>query len=170
MDIVVEPVSVAKSAQSAGSASDANSAPPASGNLKRFSVTDVFDVKKDSGTALIHLYRGEMARAIRYRVRLDQTSNWAITIAAGMSVLSLNSDAIPHWFHFAIVIFVTLLMIMEARRFRIFSLAQHRTHLLERGFFGVVLKGRDSVSRDWELELSRSLDHPRCVACLRASC
>ncbi len=38
-------------------------------------------------TAMVHLYRGELAEATAWRGRIDTTSNWAIVMSATTLVL-----------------------------------------------------------------------------------
>ena len=49
----------------------------------------------DKGTGLgsvaAHLYRGEMDRAVDWRGRLDNTTNWAVTVIGG--ILATRSRA-----------------------------------------------------------------------------
>ena len=48
--------------------------------------------------SLSHYYRGELARMMSWRDRLDRTTNWAITGAGAMLSVSLSSpSASPCW-------------------------------------------------------------------------
>jgi uncharacterized membrane protein len=93
--------------------------------------------------ALIHLYRGEMGRQAQYRLRLDTSTNWSITVAAGMTVFSLGNDTIPHYFFGVILIFLCVFLLFEARRYGYYMAVKQRVRQLECGFFGRVLLGSD---------------------------
>src|SRR5258708_3601677 len=67
----------------------------------------------DYNNAIIHLYRGELGRQVTYRTRLDTTTNWAVTTAAGLTILSLGNSQIPHYFHLLIAFFLLLFCVME---------------------------------------------------------
>ncbi|CAF1126718.1 unnamed protein product [Didymodactylos carnosus] len=91
--------------------------------------------------ALIHLYRGELGRQVAYRIRLDTTTNWAVTTTAGLTVLSLGQQQIPHYFHSLIAFFLVLFCIIESRRYSYYAVIQYRVHQLEKGFYGQYIVG-----------------------------
>jgi len=120
----------------------------------------------DYSTALVHLYRGELARQTTYRQRLDQTTNWAITISATMTGFSLSNVQIEHYVHFLILFFIFVFLIIEARRYRYYITSQSRVRLLETGFYsGIILAGcapsTAIVNRyeNWEKKLMITYDH-----------
>ena len=41
-------------------------------------------------TAVVHLYRGELHRANAWRLRLDNTTNWAVLTTAGLLTFSFG--------------------------------------------------------------------------------
>ena len=47
-------------------------------------------------TLLSHYYRGEMARMMSWRDRIDRTTNWAIGAVAAMLSVSLSSPTAHH--------------------------------------------------------------------------
>ena len=58
--------------------------------------------------ALSHYYRGEMARMMSWRDRLDRTTNWAITGVGAMLSLSLSSPQSHH----GVLLFAMLLVFL----------------------------------------------------------
>ncbi|MBM2850014.1 MAG: Integral rane protein-like (modular protein), partial [Anaerolineales bacterium] len=56
-------------------------------------------------TAMVHFYRGEVQRSNTWRLRLDNTTNWAV-IAAGAAISFTLSDPAHHY---GVIILDTLL-------------------------------------------------------------
>ena len=48
-----------------------------------------------SETVLMHLYRGELGRVAVYRVRLDNTTNWAIGVTVAVITFVLGNHEAP---------------------------------------------------------------------------
>jgi uncharacterized membrane protein len=86
-------------------------------------------------TAMVHFYRGEIQRSNTWRMRLDNTTNWAV-VAAGAAISFALSD--PNH-HYGVIILdtllVTLFLWIEARRYRYYELWSHRVRLMETDFF-----------------------------------
>lgn len=111
-----------------------------------------------SETAIIHLYRGELARMTAYRVRLDTTTNWAIGTNAAIISLGLGGRDTPHLLFAVAVILNLAFLAMEARRFRGFELIRQRVRLLETGFFAPALGS--APNPDWQRQMADSLTTP----------
>lgn len=112
---------------------------------------------KDHTTALIHLYRGEVARMSVYRTRLDTTTNWAVGTSAAMVSFALGNPQVPH-FVFLLALALDLIFLwMEARRYRYYELVRYRVRLMEMGFYGQVLGG---PAGDWDRKVQQSLASP----------
>lgn len=45
---------------------------------------EIVDESGELGSAMAHLYRGEMDRMTTWRQRLDQTTYWAVTVMAAI--------------------------------------------------------------------------------------
>ncbi len=59
-----------------------------------------------------------------------------------MTGFSLSQQNISHWFHFVLVVFLLIIMLVEARRYRYYVVSQNRVRLLEMGFYAdVILSG-----------------------------
>lgn len=97
-------------------------------------------------SALVHLYRGQLARADAWRTRLDTTSNWAIITTMGL--LSFAFGGAEHSYHALLVgmVMVTHFLLVEARRYRVFDLWNARVRMIEENFYGPILT-RDLASK-----------------------
>jgi len=134
----------------------ANSAPT-------FSLVEKLHDMKPSeyATGLIHLYRAEMQRLTVYRTRLDMTTNWCVTTVAGLTVLTLGNSSIAHWFHFMILFFVLIFLILEARRYSFYRVSRFRVRMLEKGFYGRVMTGKGYALDHWDTLMWSSYNHPQ---------
>jgi len=114
---------------------------------------------RDTTNAIIHFYRGELARMTAYRVRLDTTTNWAVGSTAAIVTFGLGSSQLPHSV-FALAFFLDAIFVwMEAQRFRSYEIIRRRVRLLESGFYAGVLDGQ-SADPEWRRQLARSLREP----------
>lgn len=117
---------------------------------------------KDDITTLAHYYRGEMARMMSWRDRLDRTTNWAIGAVAAMLSVTLASTSAHHGVLIFSMVLVFLLLQIESRRYRFFHLFRTRVRLLERNYYGPFFDPEKSATdRDWAAELAKTLRHPR---------
>jgi uncharacterized membrane protein len=108
--------------------------------------------------ALIHLYRAEMGRLTTYRVRLDTTTNWAITTSALVISFTFANPEIPH-FAILLLLFLNYFFLqLEARRFRAYESSRYRIHVLERFFYPQMLGA--AVRPRWTEHLIDVLQSP----------
>ena len=129
----------------------------AEGSSLRFPV-----VAKDDITTLAHYYRGEMARMMSWRDRLDRTTNWAIGAVAAMLSISLSTASAHHSVLIFSMVMVFLLLQIESRRYRFFHLFRTRVRLLERNYYSHFFDPEKSAeTRSWSVELSETLRHPK---------
>ncbi len=113
-------------------------------------------------SALVHFYRGELDRATQWRLRLDNTTNWAILSVMGLVTFSLGEPSHSHVGILAGMVLVFTFLGIEARRFRFFDVWRSRVHMLEENFFGPILR-RDlrSPTASWGKLVAEDLLHPR---------
>ncbi len=117
---------------------------------------------KDDITTLAHYYRGEMARMMSWRDRLDRTTNWAIGAVAAMLSITLASASAHHSVLLFSMVLVFLLLHIESRRYRFFHLFRTRVRLLERNYYSCFFDPeKPCTSLDWAVELAETLRHPR---------
>jgi uncharacterized membrane protein len=112
--------------------------------------------------ALSHYYRGEMARMMSWRDRLDRTTNWAITGVGAMLSLSLSSPQSHHSVLLFAMLLVFLLLFIESRRYRFFHVYRSRVRLIERNYYVRIFSPREQVDpAHWMNQLGEDLRLPR---------
>jgi len=117
---------------------------------------------KDDITTLAHYYRGEMARMMSWRDRLDRTTNWAIGAVAAMLSITLATASAHHSVLIFSMVLVFLLLQIESRRYRFFHLFRTRVRLLERNYYAPFFDPeKQAMAPDWAAELAETLQYPR---------
>lgn len=113
-------------------------------------------------TALVHLYRAEVGRAVRWRSRLDVTTNWAVlTTGAGMTFALGDREPQRHVLILLTSLLVTFFLALEARRYRHYDLWQHRVRILEQAFYAPLLDPQGiPQDSDWQATLAADLRNP----------
>jgi uncharacterized membrane protein len=116
----------------------------------------------EATNAMIHYYRAEMGRMNAWRGRLDLTSNWAITVVAALLSVSLSTPAAHHGLVLFAMLIVSLLLSVEARRYRFYDVYRMRIRQFERHYFGQLF-GPETTGgvEPWLLMLAQDLRHPR---------
>ena len=113
-------------------------------------------------SAMVHFYRGELARANTWRLRLDTTTNWAIISTMGLLSFSFS---IPEHSHAVIILGMYLLMnflVIEARRYRFFDVWRNRVRMIEENFYGPLLsRYLHSPEKEWGKLVAGDLLKPR---------
>ncbi len=97
--------------------------------------------------AVVHLYRGELYRANSWRIRLDNTTNWAILTTAGLLTFTFGEGGHSHWVLLMGLALIFVFHGFEARRFRFWHVWRSRVRMIEENFYGPILR-RDPVSPD----------------------
>jgi uncharacterized membrane protein len=112
-------------------------------------------------TTMVHFYRGEVQRSNVWRTRLDTTTYWAVLLVSVSLTFTFSSPVSPHFVIPIITILVTVFMVMEARRYRIYEIWASRVRVIETGYFAQLL-APDSVPRDqdWASHLASDLLTP----------
>lgn len=113
--------------------------------------------------AMVHLYRGEMHRALTWRQRLDTSTNWAIvTTGALLSFLFADSSHETHIVAVLAILLSFFMLCYEARRFRYFDVWRSRVRKLEENFYAPLLR-RDLTSpiENWGFLVAEDLTTPR---------
>jgi uncharacterized membrane protein len=120
-------------------------------------------------TVLAHFHRAEIARMSGWRDRIDLTTNWAITVAAGMLSVSLSTPSAHHGVLLFAMVLVFLMLSIEARRYRFFDVYRTRVRRLERNYYAQVFAPRVGVEEDWARYLSDDLREPQFLMPLRTA-
>ncbi len=119
--------------------------------------------KLDKGnftTAMVHLYRAEIARVNLWRNRLDTTTNWAVVTTAAALTFTFGELDNPHFVLLLVLLLVLIFLNIEARRYAYYSLWYHRTRLMETEFFAAMLAPPYEPAPDWGDALADVLRHP----------
>jgi uncharacterized membrane protein len=115
----------------------------------------------EATNAMVHYYRAEMARMTSWRDRLDQTSNWAITVTAALLSVSLATATAHHGVLIFAMLLVMLLLYVEARRYRFYDVYRMRVRQFERHYFGQLFgSSPEGGPEPWLAMLAQDLRHP----------
>ncbi len=121
-----------------------------------------FEESSSPGSAMAHLYRGEIHRMKLWRERLDRTSNWAVTLIAAILTYAFSSANRPHYVILVGVVMVTVFLVIEARRYRGYDMWRSRVRILQRNVFAYSLDPSQGIEDpDWRPRLSRDYREPR---------
>lgn len=111
-------------------------------------------------TAMVHFYRAEIQRSNTWRMRLDNTTNWAVITTSAAISFALSSPANHHGVLILNTLLVTIFLWIEARRYRYYELWAYRTRLMETDFFAAMLAPPFTPHPEWAENLSESLLTP----------
>jgi uncharacterized membrane protein len=139
---------MAEGAQSGGTAGEITPSPPLPVTTAEYINT------------VAHYYRGEIARMSGWRDRIDRTSNWAITVVAAMLSVSLSTPTAHHGVLLFAMLLVSLMLSIEARRYRFFDVYRARVRRLERNYFAQVFDPAVGPREDWSREIAADLRKP----------
>lgn len=114
----------------------------------------------ESINLMVHYYRGELGRMAGWRDRIDRTTNWAITVVAALLSVSLSTPNSHHGVLLFAILLVSLLLLIEARRYRFFDLYRARVRQLEKKYFAEFLQPRGELAPDWGAAVAASLRKP----------
>ncbi|WP_232819784.1 DUF2270 domain-containing protein [Haloprofundus halophilus] len=121
-----------------------------------------FEESSAPGSAMAHLYRGEIHRMKLWRERLDHTSNWAVTLIAAILTFAFSGSDRPHSVILVGVVMVTVFLVIEARRYRGYDMWRSRVRMLQRNVFAYSLDPSQGIEDpDWRPRLSRDYREPR---------
>lgn len=130
----------------------------------------LFEEDMGPGSAMAHLYRGEIHRMERWRDRLDRTTYWAVTVIAAILTWAFSSQGNPHYLILIAIAVLTVFLNIEARRFRGYDIWRSRVRLLQKNVFAYALDPSGEVSdSNWREELSRDYLRPTMKVTLEES-
>lgn len=112
--------------------------------------------------ALAHIFRAEVYRSSVYRLRFDNTTNWAV-VTTGIAMSASFSSAAASPLPLVLVgLLVSFFLLIEARRYRYFDISRLRTRVLERQFCAPLLAGERGLSNsEWARRLAEDYCEPR---------
>ncbi len=101
--------------------------------------------------AMSHFYRGELARIMVWRQRLDITTTWAITSSTAIITISFSNAGVPHIIFFFNLAIVWSMLWIEARRYRFYDAFRARVRMLEAHFLvPMVMENRQMLQGEWK--------------------
>jgi len=111
--------------------------------------------------ALSHFYRGELGRMMVWRQRLDTTTTWAITTTSTICMVAFSFRDVPHLIFLFNLAIVSIMLWIEARRYRFYDAFRARVRLLEAHFLvPVMLQKTDMLQGNWKELLCEDLILP----------
>lgn len=137
-----------------------NSSDSTSSERSRIS-EELFDETMGPGSAMAHLYRGEIHRMELWRARLDRTTYWSVTVIAAILTWAFSSSDNPHYLILIGVAILTVFLFVEARRFRGYDIWRSRVRLLQENVFAPALDQSGGIPHpDWRERLGRDYRVP----------
>src|SRR2546428_3111972 len=113
-------------------------------------------------SAMVHFYRGEMHRSLVWRTRLDTTTNWAVVTVAGMISFAFSSPEHSPFTLLLAIVLITNFLVIEARRYRYFSVYRARVRMIEENFYlPLIRRSLVSPKDDWRDVIAMDLDVPK---------
>jgi uncharacterized membrane protein len=95
--------------------------------------------------AMSHFYRGELARIMVWRQRLDMTTTWAITSTTTIITVAFSFHDIPHIIFFFNLALVWIMLWIEGRRYRFYDAFRGRVRMLEAHFLVPMVSQSDRL-------------------------
>lgn len=109
---------------------------------------------------LPHVYRGEISHATNAHNRMDQTTNWAITLLAVLLSVVFASPDIPAYLLLIGTIALATFLTHEVRRYRFFDHYRARVRLMQKHVVADTLSPAGTDSDAWRDELGDDLRRP----------
>jgi uncharacterized membrane protein len=122
---------------------------------------EMVDESTGLGSVAAHLYRGEVDRAVNWRARLDSTTNWAVTVIAGLLAYSFSRAGGSHVIVLVAMLIGSVFLLIEARRFQRYDVWRSRVRSMQENLFADALDPSAGVEqRDWRRQLSEDYREP----------
>lgn len=131
---------------------------------------EMVDRSTGLGSVVAHLYRGEVAREVSWRERLDSTTNWAVTVIAGILAYAFSSADVAHTIVLVGMGVGIVFLLIEARRFQQYDVWRSRVRSMQENLFANALDPSEGVEqRDWRRQLSDDYRTPTVKMPLRTA-
>lgn len=115
----------------------------------------------DIVTIFTHFYRAEVERVVTWRTRFDAPSYWAVTVMAGLLVITFSGFDTPHYILIIGMVTMLLFALIEAHRYRTYDIWRSRVRLLQENFFATAFDpAEDFENQHWREILSEDLRRP----------
>ena len=113
--------------------------------------------ENERGTFLLHLHRAEVGRLATYRVRLDTSISWAVSILGLFSTYTINQETIPHYFFVIIFLIITFFLLIESKRYLLYDFMRNRVRKYEKHVVSQIFSKTNTnqiTSNEWSSDLS----------------
>lgn len=123
-------------------------------------MSDAPTPRSDPGyiNAMSHFYRGELGRIMAWRARLDNTTNWTITTTSTIFTVAFSIERVPHIIFLFNIGIVSIMLWIEARRYRFYDAFRARVRMLEAHFLvPIVSQNANLLQGDWRNLLCEDL-------------
>jgi len=131
---------------------------------------EMVDESAGLGSVVAHLYRGEMDRVTTWRQRLDSTTNWAVTVIAGILAYAFSSADVAHSIILVAMLTGVVFIFIEVRRSQRYDVWRSRVRSMQENLFANALDPADGVEqRDWRRQLSGDYRDPDIRTSLRSA-
>jgi uncharacterized membrane protein len=121
----------------------------------------LFEEDMGPGSAMAHLYRGEIHRMKLWRERLDRTTNWAVMMLAAILTWAFSDPGNPHYLVLVGMVALTIFLGIEAHRYRGYDVWRSRVRLLQENVIAPGLDPSAGVDDpDWRQKLARDYRAP----------
>ena len=98
-----------------------------------------------------HFYRGELGRIMAWRSRLDTTTTWAITSTTTIFTVAFSFREMPHIIFFFNLCIVSIMLWIEARRYRFYDAFRARVRMMEAHFLVPMLsRNTQMLHGEWQ--------------------
>lgn len=115
----------------------------------------------DPGSALAHLYRGEIHRMSFWRERLDRTTNWAVVLIAALLTWAFSDPVNPHYILLVGGAALVVFLAVEARRYRGYDIWRSRVRKLQCNVWAPALDPNTEILEpEWRQRLSADYCEP----------
>jgi uncharacterized membrane protein len=95
---------------------------------------------------------------MQWRARLDNTTNWAITTTSTIFTVAFSIREVPHIIFLFNLAIVTIMLWIEARRYRFYDAFRARVRMLEAHFMvPIVMQNASMLQGDWRKLLAEDL-------------
>ena len=122
----------------------------------------LYEEEMGPGSAMAHLYRGEIHRMQFWRERLDRTTHWGIIIIAAILTWAFSNPSHPHYIILLAVAVLSVFLVIEARRFRGYDIWRSRVRVLQENVFAYALDpSRELPNPQWRESLSEEYRTPK---------
>lgn len=122
--------------------------------------TEIADDAESLLSALPHYYRGEISQTTTAQDRIDQTTNWAITVLAALLSVVFSSPDMPAYLLLVGMVILAIFLSFEVRRYRFYDLYRSRVRFFQENVFANALDPQGVEHTTWREELGEDLRYP----------